>query len=153
MSLLVFIGLNMVAAMTGGIFSPGQWYETLNKPSWQPPNWAFPVVWTALYLLNAIAGWMVWTTSGFDGLGGFAMIVYVVSLALNAAWSWLFFGKKNMTMAFWEAIALWLSVALQILLFLQIDTLAGLMLLPYLCWVSVAVFLNKTLIKLNPSLA
>ncbi|MEL7429303.1 MAG: TspO/MBR family protein [Pseudomonadota bacterium] len=153
MSLLIFVGLNLITAISGGYFTPGQWYEDLKKPTWQPPKWAFPVVWTILYVLNAIAGWIVWASVGFSGLGMVAMIVYVGSLALNAAWSWLFFGKKDMRLALWEAVALWLSVALQILLFYQIDPLAGLILIPYLCWVSVAVFLNKTLIRLNPSLA
>ena len=149
-SLLVFVGLNFLAAMSGGIFSPGKWYEALVKPSWQPPNWAFPVVWSVLYVLNAIAGWLVWSETGFSGAGQLALVVYGVSLILNAAWSAIFFGMKRMQLALWEAILLWLSVLLQLILFIQIDQLSGLLTLPYIMWVSVAVWLNRTMLKLNP---
>ncbi|MEM8650643.1 MAG: TspO/MBR family protein [Pseudomonadota bacterium] len=149
-SLLGFVGLNFLAALSGGIFSPGKWYEALVKPSWQPPNWAFPVVWSVLYVLNAIAGWLVWSETGFSGAGQLALIVYGVSLILNAAWSAIFFGMKRMQLALWEAILLWLSVLLQLILFIQIDQLSGLLTLPYIMWVSVAVWLNRTMLKLNP---
>ena len=149
-SLLVFVGLNFLAAMSGGIFTPGKWYEALVKPSWQPPNWAFPVVWSVLYVLNAIAGWLVWSETGFAGACQLALVVYVVSLVLNAAWSAIFFGMKRMQLALWEAVLLWLSVLLQLILFIQIDQLSGLLTLPYIMWVSVAVWLNRTMLKLNP---
>lgn len=152
-SLIVFIGLNFAAALSGAFFSPGAWYEKLEKPSWQPPNWAFPVVWTVLYILNAVAGWIVWEAVGVAGAGFFALVVYVVSLVLNAGWSALFFGMRRMQLALWEALALWLSVALQIILFYQIVPAAGLILLPYLVWVSIAVWLNRTMLKLNPTYA
>ena len=149
-SLIVFVGVNFLAAMSGGIFSPGNWFEQLKKPSWQPPNWAFPVVWTVLYLLNAVAGWLVWTQTGFSGLGSIALSVYGVSLLLNAMWSAIFFGMKRMRLALWEAALLWVSVALQIILFIQINVLAALILLPYIVWVTIAVLLNRTMLKLNP---
>lgn len=152
-SLVVFVGLNFLAAASGGIFAPGAWYEKLNKPSWQPPNWAFPVVWSVLYILNAIAGWIIWETVGFEDGGFLALAVYVMSLCLNAAWSAIFFGMKRMRLALWEAVCLWLSVALQAVLFYQIFPLAGLILLPYLAWVSVAVWLNRTMLRLNPDYA
>ncbi len=152
-ALLFFVFLNVVAAMSGGYFTPGEWYEALEKPSWQPPKWAFPVVWSVLYLLNAIAGWMVWTKTGFAGGGFLALVVYVSSLVLNAAWSGIFFGMRRMQLALWEAGALWLSVALQIFLFWQIESFAGLILLPYLVWVTIAFWLNRTMLKLNPSFA
>lgn len=136
--------------MSGGIFSPGQWYERLQKPSWQPPNWAFPTVWSVLYIFNAIAGWLVWTETGFAGPGQLALIVYVVSLVLNAAWSAIFFGMKRMQLALWEAMLLWASVVLQAVLFLPISQVAGLLILPYILWVSIAVWLNRTMLKLNP---
>lgn len=152
-SLVVFVSLNFIAAMSGGIFKPGDWYESLDKPSWQPPKWAFPVVWSILYLLNAIAGWLVWKAIGFSGIGTFAMALYVVSLVLNAGWSAIFFGMRRMFFALIEAVFLWLSVALQLVVFLQIDITAGLILIPYVVWVSVAVLLNRTMLKLNPQFA
>ncbi|MEL6737247.1 MAG: TspO/MBR family protein, partial [Pseudomonadota bacterium] len=87
-SLLAFVGLNFAAAMSGGIFKPDEWFRNLQKPSWQPPDWAFPVVWLVLYLLNAVAGWMVWEAAGSTVAGQVALVVYVVSLFLNAAWSY-----------------------------------------------------------------
>ncbi len=152
-ALIVFIGINFVAAMSGGIFKPGDWYEDLKKPSWQPPKWAFPAVWSVLYLLNAYAGWLVWEKVGLEGVGQTAMIIYIVSLVLNALWSAIFFGMKRMKLALVEALFLWASVALQIVLFIQIDTMAGLILIPYLCWVTIAVVLNKTMLNLNPNYA
>ncbi|MEM9330396.1 MAG: TspO/MBR family protein [Pseudomonadota bacterium] len=152
-SLLAFVGLNFVTAMSGGIFAPGSWYEALKKPSWQPPKWAFPTVWFILYLLNAIAGWIVWTETGFTGAGQLALVVYVISLILNAAWSAIFFGMKRMQLALWEAFLLWASVVLQAILFFQINQMAGLILLPYIAWVTVAVILNRTMLKLNPEQA
>lgn len=150
MSLFVFVGLNVLAALSGGIFTPGAWYEDLKKPSWQPPNWAFPVVWSVLYFLNALAGWMVWNSVEAKGEISFAITVYVISLILNAAWSAIFFGIKRMQLALFEAVLLWLSVALQIYLFWQIDAVSGAILLPYLAWVSIAVWLNRTMLELNP---
>ncbi|MDJ0614968.1 MAG: TspO/MBR family protein [Rhizobiaceae bacterium] len=152
-ALLFFVFLNVVAAMSGGFFAPGKWYEELRKPSWQPPNWAFPTVWSVLYLLNAIAGWMVWKVAGIEGIGFLALSVYVVSLVFNAAWSAIFFGMKRMRLALLEAGLLWASVALQIYLFLQIDSAAGLILFPYLAWVSIAFWLNRTMLRLNPEFA
>lgn len=152
-SLVTFVGLNFLAAMSGGIFSPGAWYEKLRKPSWQPPKWAFPTVWFVLYILNAIAGWLVWTQTGFSGAGQLALIVYGVSLALNAGWSAIFFGMRRMQLALWEALLLWISVVLQAILFFQISQMAGLLMLPYIAWVSVAVWLNRTMLKLNPEYA
>lgn len=152
LALLVFVFLNVCAAATGGIFTPGQWYEALDKPSWQPPKWAFPAVWSVLYLLNAIAGWMIWSAVGFQG-GFIALLVYVVSLLLNAGWSAIFFGMRRMRLALWEAAALCLSVALQMFLFWQLVPLAGIILIPYLIWVSIAFWLNRTMLKLNPEFA
>ncbi|MEM7290046.1 MAG: TspO/MBR family protein [Pseudomonadota bacterium] len=150
MSFIIFLGLNLLAATSGAMFKPGDWYERLTKPSWQPPNWAFPAVWSVLYLLNAIAGWLIWEAAkGTDGVY-LPIVVYVGSLALNAAWSWLFFGRRNMRLALVEAMALWVSIALQIIVFYPIVPLAGLLLIPYLCWVSIAVFLNRTMLQLNP---
>ena len=153
LALLFFVFLNVCAAMSGGYFTPGEWYEALSKPSWQPPKWAFPVVWSVLYLLNAISGWIIWKTVGLEETGLLALAVYIASLVLNALWSAIFFGMRRMRLALLEAGALWASVAAQIYLFWQIDSLVGMILLPYLLWVSVAFWLNRTMLRLNPKFA
>ncbi|MEM9676792.1 MAG: TspO/MBR family protein [Pseudomonadota bacterium] len=148
-SLLAFVGLNFAAAMSGGIFKPDEWFRNLQKPSWQPPDWAFPVVWLVLYLLNAVAGWMVWEAAGSTVAGQVALAVYVASLVLNAAWSYFFFGLRRIRAATIEAGLLWLSVLLQIVLFYALVPAAGLMLIPYLIWVSIAVALSAKIWQLN----
>lgn len=149
-SLLAFVAVNFLAAMSGGIFSPGEWFRSLKKPSWQPPNWVFPVVWSILYAINAFAGWLVWNEVGFEGPGFWAMVVYGLALVLNAAWSAIFFGMKQMGLATLEAGLLWLAVAAQIALFLPINALAGWILLPYLIWVTIAIALSGSVWRLNP---
>ncbi|EFL89065.1 TspO/MBR family protein [Ahrensia sp. R2A130] len=149
-SLLAFVGVNFFAAMSGGIFRPDEWFRALNKPSWQPPDWAFPVVWTVLYLLNAVAGWMVFEQLGFSPIGIMVLAIYGISLALNAGWSAVFFGMKRIDLATWEAAALWLSLAVQIAVFWTFVPLAALLCLPYLLWVSIAFYLSLTIWRLNP---
>jgi benzodiazapine receptor len=151
MSLLVFVALNFLAASSGALFSPGRWYEDLRKPAWRPPNAAFPVVWTVLYILIAIAGWRVWERASPEALP-LAMGIYGVQLALNAGWSAIFFGMKRMRLALAELGLLWLSIALMIAVFLPIDGLAALLLVPYLAWVTAAGALNLAMIRLNPEL-
>lgn len=149
-SLMAFVGLNFLAATSGGFFKPGDWFEQLKKPSWQPPNWAFPVVWSLLYAINAFAGWLVWEQAGSEGAAFWPMVAYGISLAFNAGWSFVFFGMKRMGLATIEAGLLWLSVAVQILLFLPISQLAGLLLIPYLIWVTIAIALSASVWRLNP---
>ena len=132
------------------MFKPDAWFANLEKPWWQPPDWAFPVVWLVLYLLNAIAGWLVWQETGLERLGGLAMLIYGVGLMANAGWSALFFGMRRMDWATYDAALLWLLVALQIGVFYIIVPTAGLITLPYLLWVSVAFWLSRTVWKLNP---
>lgn len=148
-SLLIFVAMNFAAALSGAVFSPGEWFKRLEKPSWQPPNWAFPLVWSILYLLNAVAGWFVWEAAGGTVAGQFALAVYVGSLLLNAGWSAIFFGMRKIAIATVEAGLLWLSVLLQIVLFYNLDAAAGLMLIPYLVWVTIAVALSAKMWQLN----
>ena len=150
LSLAVFIGLNVAAAASGAVFKPGEWYESLNKPSWRPPNWAFPVVWTALYAMIVIAGWRVWNRAPAEMLPA-AMGIYGLQLVLNAGWSAVFFGMRNMRLALVELIGLWSSIFALILVFAAIDGVAALLLLPYLVWVTIAGLLNLAMIRLNPA--
>ncbi|MFN3549169.1 MAG: TspO/MBR family protein [Mesorhizobium sp.] len=148
-SLLVFVVFCVATASTGAIFQPGAWYEALAKPSWTPPNWAFPVVWTALYIMIALAGWLVWRQVGFGG----AIVFWGLQLVLNGAWSWLFFGRRRMDLALIDVSLLWLSIAAFILLAWPVSVWAGLLFLPYLVWVSIAAMLNLTVWRMNPHAA
>lgn len=146
-SLGAFVALNFAAASSGGAFRPGAWYAALKKPSWTPPNWAFPVVWLVIFTFNIFAGWLVWQAAGVAALP--ALAVYAASLGLNAAWSWLFFGRRRMDLALIDLLALWLSIATVMAMFAQFSLLATALLAPYLLWVTIAGFLNLRMIQLN----
>lgn len=147
LSLIAFVLLNVLAASSGAIFKPDSWYDDLKKPSWQPPKWAFPIVWSILYLFNIVAGWLVYQAEGAITL---PLVIYGIGLILNALWSAIFFGMKRMDWGTFEAAFLWLFVALQMVLFLPIAPIAALLTAPYLVWVSVAFFLSLTVWRLNP---
>lgn len=143
----VFLAVNFIAASSGAIFGPGDWYERLRKPSWVPPNWAFPVVWSILYMANAVSGWLIWEAGGPAMVP--ALSVYVFSLLLNALWSALFFGLKRIDWAMAEVTALWLSILAVFLMFLPLDVTAALLQIPYLIWVTIAAALNLRMLQLN----
>lgn len=140
----------VLTASSGVFFRPGTWYEALQKPWWRPPNWLFGPAWSVLYLTISVAGWLVWRKAGFQG-AGLALGVYFVHLAINAAWSGLFFGLRRMDLALVDVGLLWLSIIVMIVLFHPIDPTAAWLLLPYLAWVSFASFLNFTMLRLNPN--
>ena len=146
-----FIAVNFLAASSGAIFKPGAWYEGLEKPSWTPPNWAFPVVWSVLFLLNAVAGWLVWQAGANAQIAVFSL--YGASLAVNAAWSAFFFGMRRMDLALIDVAILWLSIVAVIIVFATVSVAAAALLLPYLAWVSLAGVLNWRMIQLNPQAA
>ncbi|MFO1057574.1 MAG: TspO/MBR family protein [Dongiaceae bacterium] len=146
--LACFVIACFLAALTGAFFRPGDWYERLKKPWWRPPNWLFAPVWTVLYVMIAVAGWLVWREAGFAS-AGLALAAYAVQLVLNAAWSPLFFGLRRPDLAFVDIVLIWLSIVATILLFYPIHAGAALLLVPYLAWVSVASALNFTVWRLN----
>lgn len=147
LSLGAFVGVNFAAATSGAVFKPGEWYARLRKPSWVPPNWAFPVVWTTLFLMNAAAGWLVWEAAGAAARG--ALAIYGVSLALNAGWSALFFGARRMRWAMVDVVLLWASLAAVIASFAPYSTTAAWLVAPYLAWVTIAGALNLRMVQLN----
>ena len=148
--LLGFLAGAFVAASSGAIFKPGPWYDGLAKPSWVPPKWAFPVVWSALYVMMSVAAWRVWLAVGFKAAEG-AFAIYALQLVVNAGWSAVFFGLKRMDWGMVELVALWLSVAATIWVFAPFDTIAAWLLAPYLLWVTIAGALNLAMLRLNPS--
>ncbi|MFO8184768.1 MAG: TspO/MBR family protein, partial [Candidatus Aegiribacteria sp.] len=118
---------------------------SLAKPSFNPPGWVFGPVWTVLYILMGIAVWLVWKEQGFST----AVYLFMAQLALNALWSYLFFGANKPGLAFLEIILLWVLILLTMILFWRVRTAAGVLFIPYLLWVSFASVLNYSLWRMN----
>lgn len=140
-----FIVLTFLAPAAGAFTPPGAWYEALVKPSWNPPSWLFGPVWTLLYLGMAVAAWLVWKRGG----QGQALRLYLVQLALNAAWSPVFFGAHQIGAALIVIVCMWIAILLTLRAFRAVSRPAGYLLVPYLAWVSFATVLNFTLWRLN----
>ena len=148
LALVVFLVLCFGAAWIGSQFEPGAWYQELQKPSWNPPAWVFAPVWSLLYLMMAVAGWLVWQERERKAVR-LALAFFVLQLALNAAWSWLFFGLNRPDLAFVEIVVLWLAILATAARFWRVRRAAGALLLPYLAWVGFAGVLNWVLWRMN----
>lgn len=149
--LLLSFVITFSAGIIGSIFTfPAitTWYATINKPSFNPPNFLFGPVWTILYILMAIALFLVWKDNNKKSKLD-AMLSFGFQIALNALWSIVFFGLKNPTMAVAVIIALWIMILLTIINFYRINKTAGLILIPYILWVSFASVLNLFVARLN----
>jgi translocator protein len=133
------------AAATGAMFQPGAWYRGLNKPSWTPPDWLFPVAWTTLYLCMS---WAAMRVAGLPGTGQ-ALALWSVQIALNTLWTPVFFGLQRMGAGLVVLTFLWLAVAATTVAFWGHDWVAGLLMVPYLVWVSVAGALNHAVWSMN----
>lgn len=153
-SLFVFIAIVEVIQFLGAfptLEAVINWYPDLAKPFFNPPNWLFAPVWTILYLLIALSGWMVWKErEGKERAVDLALVVYGVQLVLNAVWSYLFFGSRLLGFAFGEIIILWIAIAANIYFFKKISKGAAYLLVPYILWVSFAALLNFSVWQLNP---
>jgi len=137
------------AASAGGLFvSVDGWYAGLQKPSWNPPPWVFGPAWTLLYVLMAIAAWMIWREGGWKRQK-LALSLFLAQWFLNALWTPLFFGLHRSGIAFAEILGLWFALALTVVSFWRVRKLAGYFLLPYLAWVTFAGTLNFTIWRLN----
>jgi benzodiazapine receptor len=148
MALPGFLLLSFAAALVGALFLPGEWYASLAKPAWNPPDWVFGPVWTVLYTLIGVSGWLAWQSRA-AGHGGPAFWFFGAQLVLNAAWSWLFFGLHLPGLALVDILALWLAILATVAAFWRLSRVSALMLLPYLCWVGFAAMLNLALWRLN----
>jgi tryptophan-rich sensory protein len=124
------------------------WYAALAKPSWTPPNWIFGPVWTVLYIAMAVAAWLVWRQKGWSGTQ-VPLLLFAAQLALNVAWSWLFFGMKSPGLGFVDILLLWIAIAATLVAFWSRSMVAGLLLVPYLAWVTFAAALNYSIWQLN----
>ena len=150
LGMAAFIVAAVVAAASGALSSldAAEQYGTLVQPTWAPPPWLFGPVWTVLYALIALSGWLVWRRAGWSGART-ALTVYAVQLVLNALWTPLFFGAGLFGVAFAEIVLLWGSIVATIVLFARHSRPAAAMLVPYLAWVSFAAALNFAIWTLN----
>ena len=149
--LLTFIILCLAVSGIGGAItatSVDTWYQALEKPPFNPPDWVFAPVWTALYILMGIAAWRVWRLRTFEATGK-ALAVFVVQLGLNLSWSFLFFGLQRIDLALVEIVILLCAIITNTIMFWRIDRRAGLLFVPYAAWVTYATALNASLWLLN----
>ena len=123
------------------------WYQTLAKPSWNPPAGIFGPVWTTLFVMMGVAGWLVWQRATSIG----PLVLFGVQLVLNVGWSWIFFGWHQPGWAFVEIVVLWLAILATTLAFFRVSRLAGWLFVPYLAWVTFASVLNFTIWRMNVS--
>lgn len=151
-ALLVCIFASFAAAGLGNLLSPGggdsQWYAKLAKPTWTPPGYIFGPVWTALYLMMAVAAWRVWRADGLRE-ARLPLGLFAIHLLFNAAWTAIFFGMHRPGFAFVDIIVLWVLIALTTLLFWTRDRIAAALMLPYLAWVTFASVLNAAIFWMN----
>ena len=143
-----WLAVTFLAAFVGSRFEPGAWFRSIEKPSWNPPDRVFGPVWTTLYTMMAVAAWLVWRRWGFAGARA-ALTAYFVQLALNTAWSWLFFGRQDIGAALADIVLLLVAIVVTLALFWKRHRLAALLLVPYLAWVSFATALNFSIWRLN----
>jgi benzodiazapine receptor len=153
LGLAAWILICFAAAAVGGAASAraGDFYAQLDRPAWAPPSWLFAPVWTLLYLAMAVAAWLVWRERGFSGARG-ALTLFLVQLALNALWTWLFFAWRLGALAFAEILLLWVLIAATLILFWRVRAAAGALLVPYLAWVSFATALTLSVWRANPGI-
>ena len=148
-----WLALSFVTAAIGAVASiqASSFYLQLARPEWAPPANVFGPVWTVLYVLMAIAAWLVWRIGGFRAART-ALILFLAQLAVNALWSWLFFGWHWGGLAFVDIGLLWVLIVATLVAFWRIRLLAGVLLIPYLLWVSFALALNYSVWQLNPQI-
>lgn len=144
-ALIFFVVLVAAVALFARQFSPGPFYELLNKPAWIPPDWVFAPVWAVLYLMIALAGWIVWRAQGL----GPALGIWFVQLALNGVWSWIMFGQKMITHALVDIAVLCVAIAAFIIVAWPVRRTASALFVPYLLWITYAAALNFELWRLN----
>ncbi|WP_298864992.1 TspO/MBR family protein [uncultured Sulfitobacter sp.] len=143
----IFLMACGAAGATGAVFTPGAWYQSLDKPWFTPPNWVFPVVWTSIYLLISFAGARLAVIDG----NAYAMAFWAAQAALSTLWTPLFFGLRRIKGALFAMGPLWLSVLGCTWSAFSLDFWAGAAFIPYLIWVTVAAALNVEMLRLNPN--
>ena len=149
--LIVLLILCFAVAGVGGLATTPNiptWYAGLTKPLWTPPAWIFGPVWSILYLSMAVAAWLVWRQAGLAG-AAVPMALFGIQLLLNALWSWLFFGLHSPSAASVDIVLLWMAIVATTVAFGRRSTVAGILFVPYLIWVSFAAMLNFAIWQMN----
>jgi len=152
LKLIISVLVCQGAGIVGSLFTTSAistWYVTIQKPSFNPPNWIFAPVWTLLFLLMGISLYLVWSKGLKDKKIKTALFIFGIQLVLNIFWSFLFFGLQSPLYAFIEIIIFWLAISLTIISSYKISKLAAYLLLPYILWVSFASVLNFSILILN----
>jgi translocator protein len=151
--LVAWLAITYVAAAIGSAASVGAdtFYQQLDQPSWSPAARVFGPVWSVLYTLMGIAAWWAWRAEGFAA-AHIALGLYLAQLLLNALWSWVFFASQLGALAFLNILVLWVLIIATLVAFWRIRPLAGVLLIPYLLWVSFAAALNFALWQRNPGI-
>ena len=149
--LFAFIFFCLVVSGIGGAITASSvetWYQALEKPTFNPPDWVFAPVWTLLYIIMGTAAWRVWRFRSFEATSK-ALGLFALQLGFNLTWSFLFFGLQRIDLALVDIIILLVVIIVNAIMFWRIDRLAGLMFLPYIAWVTYATILNSSLWLLN----
>lgn len=151
-ALAAFVAITFSAAGIASAFTARSvriWYSALHKPPGNPPASCFGPVWTVLYLLMTIAAWNVWRVGDGWSEASPAITIYLIQLALNAAWSVIFFGLRSPGPALFEIVLLWAAILASVILFWRFSIFSAVLLLPYLAWVTYAAYLNAGIWRLN----
>ena len=148
-ALILWLVLCLSASGTAVFVSTGDWYASLHKPEWNPPAWIFGPVWTLLYIMMGVAAWLVWREGGWK-TQTLPLSLFLVQWLFNVLWTPLFFGAHLIGFAFAEIVMLWLALAATVVCFYRVNQRSGILLIPYLAWVSFATVLNFTMWHLNP---
>ncbi len=152
LALFVAVAVPLTAGGLGSISTAQAiptWYQRIKKPSWNPPSWLFGPVWTALYTMMGVAAWLVWRSGWDRPQVKTAEGLFVAQLAANAVWTPIFFGRRAFGLALADLVVLWNLILATAVQFYRIRPLAGLLMLPYLLWVSYASTLNAGIWWLN----
>ncbi len=151
LGLIAWLVVSFAASAVGAVASiqARSFYSQLDQPAWAPPASLFGPVWTVLYAMMAIAAWLVWRSGGFRA-NRIALSFFLVQLAINAFWSWLFFAWHRGALAFADIVLLWVLIVATLVSFWRVRPLSGVLLIPYLLWVSFASALNYAVWQLNP---
>lgn len=158
LALAGWLALCLATGGIGGFATAGikEFYAALTKPSWAPPAWLFAPAWTVLYILMAVAAWLVWRERDVaEGVRALSrrqgLALFLAQLVLNALWTWLFFRWRLGGVAMAELVVLWIVVAVVALLFARVRPVSAWLLVPYLCWLIYAGALNWTVWRANPA--
>ncbi|NIR49330.1 tryptophan-rich sensory protein [candidate division KSB1 bacterium] len=151
LGLVVFLAICFAAAGIGAVFtsmSVNSWYQTLTKPSWNPPAWIFGPVWMFLYIMMAVSVWLIWRQYGISVVV-LPLTLFGIQLFLNAAWSGFFFGLRKPGYALIEIVLLWCAILVTVLSFYKVKPVSAWLMTPYLVWVTFAAMLNFEIWRLN----